>query len=88
MTFDTLYRLIKEQFTNPDEEYLSIIDQAKQINDKDQFAQLKQRFSQIVEDARIRAGYTIFPVYHGSAAKEKFTKFQKTKSYRDSGFLG
>lgn len=26
MTFDTLYKLIMEQFTNPDEEYLSIID--------------------------------------------------------------
>ena len=88
MTFVTLYRLIMEQFANSDEEYLSIIDQAKQIKDKDQFAQLKQRFSQIVDDARVRAGYTIFPVYHGSSAKEKFTKFQKTKSYRDSGFMG
>ena len=39
MTFDNLYRLIIEQFTDSDEEYLSIIDQAKQIKDREQFAQ-------------------------------------------------
>jgi hypothetical protein len=89
MTFDGLYRLIMtKQISSSDEEYLSIINQAKQVKHKDQLDQLQQKMSKIVKHARDRAGYTIFPVYHGSAAKEKFTKFKKTKSYRDSGFMG
>lgn len=76
-----------EQFANSDEEYFSIIDQAHQIKDKYQFTQLTQRFSQIVDDARVRAGYTIGPVYHGTV--ERFHIFDNKKTGKnDRGLWG
>lgn len=88
MTFNEFYSLLMEQFSNKDEEYLGIIEQAKTCRDSQEFNKLKNKLTEIVATQRINSGYNLFPVFHGSAAKERFTKFQRTKSYRDTGFMG